>query len=189
MNQGGDDGPVIAVVLNDPAQAVVTSLCVTTETARIFDADAPELDDGQNLTALAGKAVDRVYLDVPFKEKDEAKSLGARWDRRERSWFIPADADSSPFEKWLNKATSLEQGLSQAKGNEQAPRFELHDPRSDVIYRFTTASDVIAKADEDWRESIFDAFSGGQFEHINKVDGVWKHGDGKHSPLKAKIGR
>lgn len=119
VDQGGDDRPVIAVVLNDPAQAVVTSLCVTTETARIFDVKVPELDDGSNLTTLAGKAVDRVYLDVPFKEKDEAKAVGARWDRRERSWFIPADIDSSPFEKWLKKATSVEQGLGRVKGNEQ----------------------------------------------------------------------
>ncbi|MFH0784661.1 MAG: zincin-like metallopeptidase domain-containing protein [Pseudomonadota bacterium] len=119
VEPGGDDGLLVAVVLNDPAQALVTSFCVTTETARIFDANAPELDDRQNLAALAGKAVDRVYLDVPFRQKDEAKALGARWDRRERSWFIPVDIDSSPFEKWLNKAPSLEQGLGQAKGNEQ----------------------------------------------------------------------
>lgn len=25
-------------------------------------------------------ADDRVYLDVPFEEKDEAKKLGAKWD-------------------------------------------------------------------------------------------------------------
>ncbi len=179
VDQGGDDGPVIAVVLNDPAQAVVTSLCVTTETARIFDANAPELDDGRNLTALAGKTVDRIYLDVPFKEKDEAKAIGARWDRRERSWFISADIESSPFEKWLNKAPSLEQGLGQAKGNEPAQRFELHDPRSDVTYRFTTAADVIAKADEIGGNRFLMVFPDGQFEHISKVDGVWKHGDGK----------
>ncbi len=170
---------MVAVVLNDPAQALVTSLCVTTETARIFDANAPELDDGRNLTALAGKAVDRVYLDVPFKEKDEAKALGARWDRRERSWFISADNDSSPFEKWLNMTPSLEQGPSQVKGNEQAHSFELHDPRSDVTYRFTSAVDVIAKADEVGGHRFMMLFPDGRFEHISKVDGVWKHGDGK----------
>lgn len=179
VEPGGDDGPVVAVVLNDPTQVLITSLCVTTETARIFDANAPELDDGLTLTSLASKAVDRIYLAVPFKEKDNAKALGARWDRRERSWFIPSDVDSSPFKKWLNNAVSLEQGLGRTKGNEQAQRFELHDPRSDVIYRFTTAADVIAKAEEIGGYRFMMLFPEGRFEHINKVDGVWKHGDGK----------
>lgn len=30
-----------------------------------------------------------VWLDVPFAEKDEAKSLGARWDPHETRWFAP----------------------------------------------------------------------------------------------------
>lgn len=175
----GDQSPVVAVVLNDPTQALVTSLCVTTETARIFDANSPELDDGQNLTTLARKAVDRVYLNVPFKEKDEAKALGARWDRRERSWFIPSDVDSSPFKKWLDDAVSLERGLGRAKDNEQAHHFELHDPRSEVIYRFTTAADAIAKAEEIGGHRFMMLFPDGRFEHINKMDGVWKHGDGR----------
>jgi antirestriction protein ArdC/phage/plasmid primase-like uncharacterized protein/predicted RNA methylase len=122
---------------------------------------------------------ERAYINVPFKEKNEAKQLGARWDRQQQSWFIPADADTLPFNKWLKKAASLEQGFSQAKGSDQAPRFELHDPRSDVIYRFTTASDVIAKADEVGGNRFLRLFPGRQFEHINKVDGVWKHGDGQ----------
>lgn len=29
----------------------------------------------------------RLYLDVPYKEKDEAKSLGARWDPEKKKWY------------------------------------------------------------------------------------------------------
>lgn len=29
------------------------------------------------------------YLDVPYKKKDEAKALGARWDPKARLWFAP----------------------------------------------------------------------------------------------------
>ncbi len=29
------------------------------------------------------------YLDVPFKAKDEAKALGARWDFGARKWYVP----------------------------------------------------------------------------------------------------
>ena len=53
VEQGGDSGPIVAIVLNDPSQALTTLLCVTTTTARIFDANAPELDDGRRLPTLA----------------------------------------------------------------------------------------------------------------------------------------
>lgn len=53
VEPGGDDGPLVAIVLNDPTQALTTSLCVNTAIARILDANAPELDDGRKLPALA----------------------------------------------------------------------------------------------------------------------------------------
>jgi len=31
---------------------------------------------------------DCIYLNVPFSEKDECKSLGGWWDKNERKWFI-----------------------------------------------------------------------------------------------------
>lgn len=42
----------------------------------------------------------RTYINVPFAEKDEAKGLGAKWDRQEKSWFVPAGQDMKPFTKW-----------------------------------------------------------------------------------------
>jgi len=30
----------------------------------------------------------RIYLDVPYRDKDYAKSFGARWDADERKWFV-----------------------------------------------------------------------------------------------------
>ena len=40
------------------------------------------------------------WLRVPFQEKDEAKSLGARWDAAARKWFVPDAVDLKPFERW-----------------------------------------------------------------------------------------
>ena len=40
------------------------------------------------------------YINVPKIEKDEAKSLGAKWDRNNMCWFVPADVDVSLFNKW-----------------------------------------------------------------------------------------
>lgn len=42
----------------------------------------------------------RIYINVPYKEKDEARQLGAKWDRGESSWYIPPGVDPEPFAKW-----------------------------------------------------------------------------------------
>lgn len=41
------------------------------------------------------------YLDVPFAEKGEAKSLGAAWDRQKRLWYIPQGLEETTFSKWI----------------------------------------------------------------------------------------
>lgn len=48
----------------------------------------------------------RIYIDVPYREKEEAKALGAKWDRQEQSWYIPADKDGSAFAKWKQRDAS-----------------------------------------------------------------------------------
>jgi hypothetical protein len=45
----------------------------------------------------------RVYLAVPYKEKNEAKALGAQWDARQRCWYVPEGSELAPFEQWLPK--------------------------------------------------------------------------------------
>jgi len=43
----------------------------------------------------------RIYLDVPYAEKDAAKQLGAQWDNVQRKWWISAAMPKRPFSKWL----------------------------------------------------------------------------------------
>ena len=43
----------------------------------------------------------RVDLDVPFEEKDEAKSKGARWDPAAKRWFAPPGVDLKPLQAWI----------------------------------------------------------------------------------------
>ncbi|OEZ97395.1 zincin-like metallopeptidase domain-containing protein [Duganella phyllosphaerae] len=45
-------------------------------------------------------AAGRMLIDVPYKQKDEAKALGAKWDRQEQSWFVPGGLDPAPFARW-----------------------------------------------------------------------------------------
>ncbi len=40
-------------------------------------------------------------LNVAFKDKEAAKALGARWDRKEKSWYVPAGTDLDTVAKWL----------------------------------------------------------------------------------------
>ncbi|WP_423464241.1 DUF5710 domain-containing protein [Promicromonospora sp. MS192] len=43
--------------------------------------------------------VDRIWLDVPFAEKDEAKELGARWSPDAKRWFAPRPG-MTRLERW-----------------------------------------------------------------------------------------
>lgn len=41
------------------------------------------------------------YLTTAFKDKDQVKTLGARWDAERRSWYVPDGLDLAPFAAWL----------------------------------------------------------------------------------------
>jgi hypothetical protein len=45
-------------------------------------------------------AESKIYLNVPFTQKDEAKALGARWDAVQKKWHAPADKDFTLFARW-----------------------------------------------------------------------------------------
>jgi phage/plasmid primase-like uncharacterized protein len=55
----------------------------------------------ERLKSIGNAIKENVYLNVPYNEKDEAKSLGAKWDRQKKSWCIPKGLDSALFSKWL----------------------------------------------------------------------------------------
>ena len=38
-----------------------------------------------------------ISLKVAFNEKDQAKSLGARWNAESKHWFIPQGLEVAPF--------------------------------------------------------------------------------------------
>ncbi len=55
---------------------------------------------------------DRTYIQVPYQQKDEAKALGARWDRAAASWYVPPGWDLSQFEKWPTVAGATAPGVA-----------------------------------------------------------------------------
>jgi len=50
----------------------------------------------------------KIYLNVPYAEKDQAKALGARWDASRKKWYVPNNMDISIFAKWQPETTTSE---------------------------------------------------------------------------------
>ncbi len=48
----------------------------------------------------------RIYIDVPIAEKDDAKSLGARWDAGARCWYIDSREYEGAITRWPPKTLS-----------------------------------------------------------------------------------
>jgi len=56
----------------------------------------------------------RINLNCPFQDKDQAKSLGAKWDMARKTWYIVDMEDLTPFMRWIP-------GHRANPGKQQAP--------------------------------------------------------------------
>lgn len=65
---------------------------------------APQHDHGSprrsSSPALGAAPAKRVYLAVPFEEKDQARALGARWDKEQRVWYVGDKAGAAALDRW-----------------------------------------------------------------------------------------
>lgn len=52
-----------------------------------------------------------LLLEVPYKEKEEAKELGAWWDSELKKWFVPKGKDVRPFSRWFPKNENQEKDI------------------------------------------------------------------------------
>src|SRR5271166_1370339 len=43
---------------------------------------------------------ERIYLAVPYNERNEAKALGARWDAVKKAWYVGPEVDPAKLAKW-----------------------------------------------------------------------------------------
>lgn len=76
--------------------------------------------------------VQKIAINVPFKEKDEAKALGARWDANGKTWYYTNPADADKFAKWLpQKFMSVE---------------DLSDEQKDFIGKVMLGKNVLVDA-------------------------------------------
>ncbi|EDB8709740.1 DUF1738 domain-containing protein [Salmonella enterica subsp. enterica serovar Schwarzengrund] len=85
---------------------------------RIAEHEREQQEQAQGATAQ--QKAEREYINVPFKEKDEAKGLGARWDRQQQSWYVPPGVDTAPFAKWAQGAATAAQQVTQEQAQKTA---------------------------------------------------------------------
>ncbi len=94
-----------------------------------FEKREMDQEEWKNLSKEERKNIilsSRDYLDVPKEEKDEAKALGAKWDKYQKAWFVEKGTDLEPFAKWgkldLNeRAAQLEQAKQEAEQSHEKP--------------------------------------------------------------------
>ncbi|MGH0004751.1 DUF5710 domain-containing protein [Pseudovibrio ascidiaceicola] len=72
---------------------------------------ARQSEQGTVSEAANSNKRERTYLAVPFEEREEAKKLGARFDRKAKSWFAPTAKVAKATLKWSvkGKAPAAEQ--------------------------------------------------------------------------------
>ena len=61
----------------------------------------PETIQTQGARQLKDIALkERIYLAVPYDERNEAKALGARWDGVRKAWYVGPEVDPAKLAKW-----------------------------------------------------------------------------------------
>ncbi|HEV2681784.1 MAG TPA: DUF5710 domain-containing protein, partial [Rhodanobacter sp.] len=84
---------------------------------RVAQFEREDAQQAATVPTVTAAQASKTYIEVPFKEKDEAKELGARWDRQVQSWYVPAGTDAAPFAKWAQgAATAAAEGQGEDQG-------------------------------------------------------------------------
>jgi phage/plasmid primase-like uncharacterized protein/antirestriction protein ArdC len=93
--------PVIEVLQSDASEIFK----ITRDAEAVMNAlrgRAPEPQQADQVVNKAGPAdtARRSYLAVPYAERQDARRLGARWDKAARCWYVPAGTDLTRFDRW-----------------------------------------------------------------------------------------
>lgn len=111
------------------------------------------------------------YLDVPFKAKDEAKALGARWDPDARKWYVPDGRDLAPFQTWLSGGTMAAASVSASATDMVAvPQMALQDVA--VVKKGIPLSLLLGGV----AQAVADAFKSGVWTIVEVVEARTKNG-------------
>jgi len=68
-------------------------------------ARAPLAGQNSDQEAVREPADQKVFLAVPYREKERAKAAGARWNPEAKLWYAPVGADMAKLKAWLPEKT------------------------------------------------------------------------------------
>lgn len=60
----------------------------------------------------------KIYISVPFADKDAVKAAGGRWDGEKKSWYYSSDKDASLFAQWSQTSSDS----SSPKSSKSSPK-------------------------------------------------------------------
>lgn len=107
--QGLDEvanGTVAGSKYRQKLNSYVTKNVETIKNAALTDEQITSLRKYASSSKSKSKGVTKsnvtTYLNVPYSDKDEVKSLGAYFDGEKKCWYIPSSIkDITPFKKWI----------------------------------------------------------------------------------------
>ena len=111
------------------------------------------------------------YLDVPFKDKDQAKALGARWDAAVKKWYAPDGKDVAPFGAWL-PAAQKSGGAKRRASSALAPIAGAAAPAVTVQGQGISLSQLLAGV----ASAVAQAFSAGVWTLVEVVEARPRNG-------------
>lgn len=65
-----------------------------------------EINSQEVAPAEQNVAETKTFLSVPYKEKNQAKNAGAKWDREAKLWYVPEGAPLTALAAWLPEKES-----------------------------------------------------------------------------------
>jgi len=96
----------------------------------------------------------RTYLDVPFREKDAAHDLGARFDRRSKKWYVPRGTNVAPFARWM---PAQEPQAGQAPGAVRGQPQTLFGSEADIEREAVRLSELMGQPLDESRAFVRDS--------------------------------
>ena len=110
------------------------------------------------------------FLEVQFKEKDQAKALGARWDGPAKKWYVPDGLDLAPFKAWL-PASGRSAAPASASTKELIP-VECAGQELSLAKKGMTLSQLLAGV----AQAVAQAFKSGVWTMVEVVEARTKNG-------------
>ncbi len=95
------------------------------------------------------KRRERLFLTVPFAEKDQAKAAGAKWDKDHKAWYVPPGATPEAFRRWMAEHQPAPVALAaeparQAEDQAMAPERNTKAQRTYLIVPYSEKGEAKA---------------------------------------------